>query len=71
MMKKEVVRIPGKHKEPIIAFRPSAWERAIIEQRAATAYLFDKKVTSEDSGWKDSLEVEQYRQVLNLDITGN
>ena len=27
--------MPGKHKEPTIAFRPSAWERAIIEQRAA------------------------------------
>lgn len=143
--------MPGKHKEPTIAFRPSAWERAVIEQRAAlsgmykkdfiarscvysnivvvgkkeniqrivdalqemqmtmkeiagqlqsgnfslkdnsyqelkmdylalvvtvidiingAAYLFDKKVAKEDSGWKDSLEVEQYRQVLNLDIAG-
>jgi len=34
------------------------------------AYLFDKKATNEDSGWKDSLEVEQYRHVLNLDIAG-
>lgn len=143
--------MPGKHKEPTIAFRPSAWERAVIEQRAAlsgmykkdfiarscvysnivvvgkkeniqrivdalqemqvtmkeiagqlqsgnfsltdnsyqelkmdylalvvtvidiingAAYLFDKKATSKDSCWKDSLEVEQYRHVLNLDIAG-
>lgn len=27
--------MPGKHKEPTIAFRPSAWARAVIEQRAA------------------------------------
>ncbi len=34
--------MPGKHKEPIIAFRPSAWARAIIEQRAALGGIYKK-----------------------------
>ena len=34
--------MPGKHKEPTIAFRPSAWERAIIEQRAALSGMHKK-----------------------------
>lgn len=27
--------MPGKHKEPTIAFRPSEWQRSLIEERAA------------------------------------
>lgn len=34
--------MPGKHKEPTIAFRPSAWERAVIEQRAALSGIHKK-----------------------------
>ncbi len=34
--------MPEKHKEPTIAFRPSAWERAVIEQRAALSGLHKK-----------------------------
>lgn len=34
--------MPGKHKEPTIAFRPSAWERALIEQRAALSGMNKK-----------------------------
>lgn len=54
--------MPGKHKDPTIAFRPSAWARAIIEQRAA--YLFDKEPPAERRNWKAELELEQYRHVL-------
>lgn len=32
----------GKHKEQTIAFRPSAWARAIIEQRAALSGIYKK-----------------------------
>lgn len=32
----------GKHKEPTIAFRPSAWERSVIEQRAALSGMYKK-----------------------------
>ena len=34
--------MPGKHKEPTIAFRPSAWARTIIEQRAALSGIYKK-----------------------------
>ena len=34
--------MPGKHKESTIAFRPSAWARAIIEQRAALSGIYKK-----------------------------
>lgn len=34
--------MPGQHKESTIAFRPSAWARAIIEQRAALSGLYKK-----------------------------
>ena len=34
--------MPGKHKEPTIAFRPSSWERTIIEQRAALSGMHKK-----------------------------
>ncbi len=34
--------MPGKHKEPTVAFRPSAWARAIIEQRAALSGIYKK-----------------------------
>lgn len=34
--------MPGKHKEPTIAFRPSAWDRALIEQRAALSGMYKK-----------------------------
>lgn len=34
--------MPGKHKNPTIAFRPSAWERAVIEQRAELSGMHKK-----------------------------
>ena len=34
--------MPGKHKEPTIAFRPSAWARALIEQRTALSGIYKK-----------------------------
>lgn len=34
--------MPGKHKNPTIAFRPSEWERALIEQRAALSGMHKK-----------------------------
>lgn len=34
--------MPGEHKEPTIAFRPSAWARAIIEQRASLSGIYKK-----------------------------
>lgn len=34
--------MPGKHKDTTIAFRPSEWARAVIEQRAALSGMYKK-----------------------------
>ena len=34
--------MPRKHKDPTISFRPSAWARALIEQRAALSGIYKK-----------------------------
>ncbi len=34
--------MPGRHKDTTIAFRPSAWARAIIEQRASLCGIYKK-----------------------------
>lgn len=34
--------MPGKHKDNAIAFRPSEWARAVIEQRAALSGMYKK-----------------------------
>lgn len=34
--------MPGRHREPTIAFRPSAWEYAQIEKRAELSGLYKK-----------------------------
>jgi hypothetical protein len=34
--------MPRKHKNPTIAFRPSEWERALIEERALLSGMYKK-----------------------------
>lgn len=34
--------MPGKHKNPTIAFRPSDWQRTLIEERAAMSGHYKK-----------------------------
>ena len=34
--------MPGQHKEATIAFRPSAWQKAIIDERAKTSGMSKK-----------------------------
>lgn len=38
--------MPGIHKNPTLAFRPSAWERALIEERAAMSGMPKKDFIS-------------------------
>ena len=40
-MRKETI-VPRKHKNLTIAFRPSEWEKAIIEQRVALSGMYKK-----------------------------
>lgn len=37
-----MVTMPGKHKDTTIAFRPSAWAKAVIEQRASLSGMYKK-----------------------------
>ena len=37
-----MVTMPGKHKDTTIAFRPSAWANAVIEQRAILSGIYKK-----------------------------
>ena len=34
--------MPGKHSNPTIAFRPSSWQRALIEERADASGMYKK-----------------------------
>lgn len=34
--------MPGKHNNPTISFRPSSWERALIEERADASGMYKK-----------------------------
>ena len=34
--------MPGKHNNPTISFRPSSWERALIEERADDSGMYKK-----------------------------
>lgn len=35
--------MPGKHNNPTISFRPSSWERALIEERADASGMYKKE----------------------------
>lgn len=37
-----MVTMPGKHKDTTIAFRPSAWAKAVIEQRASLSGMYKR-----------------------------
>ena len=34
--------MPGKHNNPTISFRPSSWERVLIEERADASGMYKK-----------------------------
>lgn len=34
--------MPGKHNNPTIAFRPSSWQRALIEERADASGMYKR-----------------------------
>lgn len=43
----------------------------VVDIVNGAAYIFDKKAPDGEQKWKESLEVEQYRHALKLDIVGN
>ena len=42
MTKRKEIAMPGQHKEPTITFRPSVWEKAIIDQRITLSGMHKK-----------------------------
>ena len=60
--------MPGKHKEPTIAFRPSAWARAIIEQRVALSGIYKKDFITRSCVYSNIAVVgkkENIQRILN------
>lgn len=57
-----------EHKEPTISFRPSAWERAIIEQRAALSGMYKKDFIARSCVYSNIVVVgkkENIQQIVN------
>lgn len=58
--------MPGKHKEPTIGFRPSAWERAIIEQRAALSGMYKKYFISRSCVYSNIVVVGKKENIQRI-----
>ena len=58
--------MPGKHKEPTIAFRPSAWERAIIEQRAALSGMHKKDFIARSCVYSNIIVVGKKENIQHI-----
>ena len=58
--------MPGKHKEPTIAFRPGAWERAIIEQRAALSGMYKKDFISRSCVYSNIVVVGKKENIQRI-----
>lgn len=48
-----------------------AFAITMVDILNGAAYLFDKKSDLDSRHWKEALEREEYRHVLNLDIEGS
>ena len=58
--------MPGRHKEPTIAFRPSAWERAIIEQRAALSGMHKKDFIARSCVYSNIIVVGKKENIQHI-----
>lgn len=58
--------MPGKHKEPTISFRPSAWEKAIIEQRAALSGMHKKDFIARSCVYSNIVVVGKEENVQHI-----
>lgn len=55
--------MPGTHKNPTISFRPSEWERAIIEQRVAVSGMYKKDFIAQSCIYSKII-IEDSRDVI-------
>ena len=58
--------MPGKHKEQTIAFRPSAWARAIIEQRAELSGIYKKDFITRCCVYSNIVVVGKKENILRI-----
>ena len=58
--------MPGKNKEPTIAFRPSAWARAIIEQRAALSGIYKKDFITRSCVYSNIVVVDKKENIQRI-----
>ena len=71
-----MVTMPGKHKDTTIAFRPSAWAKAVIEQRASLSGMYKKVFVSRCClfayfvvvGWKENIQriIDALQEMQNV-----
>lgn len=58
--------MPGKHKEATIAFRPSAWERAVIEQRVALSGMYKKDFIAKSCVYSNIVVVGKQENIQRI-----
>ena len=58
--------MPGTHKEPTIAFRPSAWARAVIEQRAELSGIYKKDFITRCCVYSNIVVVGKKENILRI-----
>lgn len=58
--------MPGKHKDTTIAFRPSAWARAIIEQRVRLSGIYKKDFITRSCVYSDIVVVGKKENIQRI-----
>ena len=58
--------MPGKHNNPTISFRPSSWERALIEERADASGMYKKEFTTRSRIYSNIVVVGKREYVQHI-----
>lgn len=58
--------MPGKHNNPTISFRPSSWERALIEERADASGMYKKEFITRSCIYSNIVVVGKREHVQHI-----
>lgn len=58
--------MPGKHSEPTIAFRPTSWQKALIEERAKASGMFKKDFIARSCIYSNIVVVGKRERIQRL-----
>ncbi len=58
--------MPGKHKDITIAFRPSEWASAVIEQRAALSGMYKKDFITRSGVYSNIIVVGKRENIQRI-----